>query len=199
MQLFYNSASPFARKTLVVLHEVGLTDKVTLTHTAGHPLASADMPVAHNPLGKLPTLARDDAPAIYDSRVICQFLNDLGGGTLYPEAGKWELLTLEATADGIMDAAVLMVYEARCRPEQIRFDDWVEAQWDKITRSLNVIENLWMSHLAGPIDASHIAVGCALGYLDLRHGARDWRATHPKLAAWYAGFEQRPSMQATKP
>ncbi len=157
------------------------------------------MPLTQNPLGKIPALVRDDGPAIYDSRVICRYLNHRFGTAFYPDRRVWEVLTLEATADGIMDAAILMVYEARCRPEEIRFPDWVEAQWTKIARALDAISARWMSHLNGPVDMGQIAVGCALGYLDFRHGDRDWRTGHEALAGWYAAFSGRDSMAATVP
>jgi glutathione S-transferase len=158
------------------------------------------MPVTRNPLGKIPVLEREDGPALYDSRVICRYLDDLAGGGLYPAKPRlWETLTLEATGDGIMEAALLMVYEDRTRPEERRFGGWVEGQWAKIDRALDAVEARWMAHLAGPPDASHIAVGCALGYLDFRLAARDWRPGRPALAAWEARFAARPSMQATRP
>jgi glutathione S-transferase len=101
------------------------------------------------------------------------------------------------TADGIADAAVLMAYEVRLRPEDLRFPDWLEAQWAKIARALDVIEAQWMPHLNGPLDMAHIAVGCVLPYLDFRHATRNWRAGRPLLAAWEAGFAARPAMRAT--
>ncbi|MDZ4136270.1 MAG: glutathione S-transferase, partial [Paracoccaceae bacterium] len=108
-------------------------------------------------------------------------------------------LTLEATADGITDAAILMVYETRVRPEDKRFDPWVQGQWAKIARALDALESRWMSHLHGPLDIGQIALACGLGYLDFRHGTRDWRAGRPTLAAWEAKFAQRDSMKATAP
>jgi glutathione S-transferase len=151
--------------------------------------------VALNPLGKIPTLERAGGPALYDSRVICRYLDDLAGGRLYPEKPRlWETLTLEATAHGVAEAAVLMVYEERLRPEEARSEAWVEGQWAKVARALDALEARWMSHLAGPLDMGQIATGCALGYLDFRHGRRDWRAGRPALAAWEAKFAARPAM-----
>lgn len=200
MRLFHSPTSPFVRKVVVVLREGGMTDRVELAPAAGSPLAPGTMPVAWNPLGKVPALEREDGTALYDSRVICRYLDAAAGTGLYPEGPRlWETLTLEATADGMLDAAVLMVYEARLRPEELRFAPWVEAQWSKIARTLDTIEARWMAHLAGPLDIGQIAVGCALGYLDFRHAGRDWRAGRPALAAWDARFSARPSMQATRP
>lgn len=158
------------------------------------------MPIALNPLGKIPTLARPDGSALYDSRVICQYLDARSGAELYPNGPrKWDALTLEATADGIADAAVAMAYEARLRPEELRFAPYVEGQWDKVSRALDQIEERWIAYLAGPLCIGQIALGCALGYVDLRHGARDWRASRPALAAWEAAFSARPTMVETKP
>lgn len=183
-----------------MLIELGLRDRVALVPTNGTPIDAGTLPVAQNPLGKIPALERDDGPTLYDSRVICRYLDDLGGNRLYPPTpALWEVLTLEATADGICDAAVLMVYETRLRPAEQRMADWVEAQWAKIARSLDALETLWLSHLHGPFGIGHIAVGCALGYLDLRMDDRHWREGRPGLAAWEAGIAARPSMQATRP
>ena len=200
MRLYDSATSPFVRKVKVVLHETGLLPGVELVPVGGTPVAPGTMPVTRNPLGKIPVLEREDGPALYDSRVICRYLDDLAGAGLYPPKPRlWETLTLEATADGMMEAAVLIVYEDRTRPEERRFDGWVEAQWTKIARALDAIEARWMAHLAGPLDAGHIATACALGYIDFRLAARDWRAGRPALAAWEARFAERPSMQATRP
>ncbi|MGR3502439.1 glutathione S-transferase [Pseudaestuariivita sp.] len=199
MKLYQAAASPFVRKVKVLLHETGQTDDVEDAPVAITPVAGDDALNAANPLGKIPALTREDGVTLYDSRVICRYLDARADAGLYPEARLWETLTLEATADGMMEAAVLMVYEARVRPEDKQFDGWVEAQWIKVARALDTLEARWMSHLTGPLDASHIAVGCALGYLDFRHPARDWRAGRPLLSAWFEGFAARASMQATEP
>ena len=200
MKLHHNPASPYVRKVRIALAETGLADQVELLPAAGHPTDPGTMPVGVNPLGKLPTLEREDGPALYDSRVICRYIDDRSGGKLYPAAPKlWETLTLEATADGILDAAVLMVYEGRSRPEDKRDSNWLEAQWSKIARALDVIESRWMAYLEGPFDMSHAAVASALGYLDFRHGTRDWRGGHPELSAWYDAILNRDSVRATMP
>lgn len=199
MQLYTTPASPYCRKVDIVLRETGQRDLVEDIPAAGHPTDTGTMPVSVNPMGKIPVLAREDAPALYDSRVICQFLNARVAGSLYPEARLWDALTLEATGDGICDAAILMIYEARSRPENLRSSDWVEGQWNKIARALDVLEDRWISMLNGPLTIGHIAVGCALGYLDLRLADRNWRDGHPELTKWYAGFADLPSMIATNP
>jgi glutathione S-transferase len=200
VKLYHAPASPFVRKVTVLLHEAGATDRVTLVPVSGHPLAPVTLPVDRNPLGKIPALERPDGPTLYDSRVITRYLDDLLRAGLYPAAPRlWDSLVIEATGDGMAEAAVLMRYETSVRPEASRSTDWIEAQWAKIDRALSALEDRWMSHLAGPVDMGQIAVGCALGYLDLRHSDRDWRAGHPALAAWFATFNARPAMQATTP
>ncbi|WP_424972389.1 glutathione S-transferase family protein [Dinoroseobacter sp. S76] len=200
MELLGATASPFVRKVRTLLAETDYDDKVTFTPVTAAAVGQADAALtAANPLGKIPVLLRTDGPAVYDSRVICRYLDAHFSLDAYPEARLWEVLTLEATADAMMEAGVLMVYEARFRPEEKQFDGWVEGQWTKIERALDVIEGRWMSHLTGPKDMSHIAIGCALGYLDFRHGARDWRATRPELAAWAESFLQTEAMLATAP
>jgi glutathione S-transferase len=199
MQLYDNAASPFCRKVKVLLREVGRESEVDLIPSGGNPLAKGTSPAAPNPLGKIPALVRDDGPAVYDSRVICRYLDARFSGGLYPESRIWEVLTLEATADGIMDAAVLVVYEARFRDADIRSEAWAEGQWDKVSRALDAIESRWMGHLAGKLDAGQIALACALGYLDFRHGARNWRSGRTALAAWFHAISKRPSMEATVP
>jgi glutathione S-transferase len=200
MKLHYSPTSPYVRKVMVVLHETGQLADVELAAAHGTPLDSSQAPVAQNPLGKVPALERADGPALYDSRVITRYLDDRAGAGLYPSGKRhWDTLTIEATADGILDAALLMVYENRLRPEDRRFPEFVEGQWAKVSRAVQALNNIWISHLHGKMDMGQIAVGCALGYLDLRHDARGWRTGNQGLCDWYAGFADRPSMIATKP
>jgi glutathione S-transferase len=200
MKLHYSATSPYVRKVVVTLHETNQLADVEFLNAAGNPVNPGTMPVAQNPLGKVPTLERDEGPALYDSRVICRFLVDRAKSNLYGESdGLWETLTLEATADGILDAAILMVYEGRVRPEEFQYSAWVEGQWSKVTRSLDALNDSWISHLSGPLNMGQIATGCALGYLDFRFGARDWRQNRDGLATWYAKFGERDSMVATAP
>ena len=200
LRLHQNGASPFARMVKVLLHEAEMTDRVEMVEALGTALEPGSMPVGQNPLGKIPTLERPDGAAIHDSRVICRYVDDLAGGRFYPGKPRlWETLTLESTAHGITEAALLIVYEGRLRAPKKRSSEWVEAQWTKAARGLDAIEARWMSHLAGPVDCAQIALGCALGYLDFRQADRNWRADRPALAAWEGAFAERPSMQATIP
>jgi len=199
MKLIIADASPFARKLRVMLHETGQMEAVEMLTVATTPINTAPEVAAANPTGKIPALIREDGPAIYDSRVIARYLDARFDAGLYPDARLWETLTLEATADAIMDAAVLVTYETRLRPEDKVFDPWMDAQWEKVSRSVAAVNARWMSHLAGPLDMSHIAMGCALAYLDFRHDARDWRKGNEALADWFTAFAERESMTETAP
>jgi len=201
MRLHHAAASPFVRKVMVLLHETGLIDQVEIRSLAVAPAAPVAENTAANPLGKLPCLERDDGPALYDSRVITRYLDSLQKGRgLYPDPpALWDVLTLEATADGIMDAGVLCIYEGRFREETQRSDAWLDGQRGKINRGLDAIEARWTPTLAGPLTMAHVAVGCALGYLDFRQPVGEWRGDRPGLAGWFETFSARPSMQATIP
>ena len=199
MRLISSATSPFVRKVHVTLRETGQLDDVEISTIFTSPFDTSIEAASANPLGKIPALVRDEAPTIYDSRVICRFLDDRAKAGLYPEGRIWETLTLEATADGIMEAAVLMLYEHKLRPAEAVLDSWVEAQWAKIERAVSALNDRWMSHLRGPLDMGQIAVGCALAYLDFRHDARGWRKGNDALDDWFAVFAQRDSMKATAP
>ncbi len=198
MKLLMSPASPFVRKVLVVLHETDQIDDVALqTVQAGVGITEAALKAA-NPVGKIPALMRDEGPTLYDSRVICRYLDSRAGTRLYPENG-WDTLVMESTADALMDAAVLMVYEGRFRPEEKQSQDWVDNQWTKVEGALDALNSRWLSHLEGPVDIGHIAVASALGYLDFRHDSRGWRSGRNGLSDWYARFAERDSMRATMP
>jgi glutathione S-transferase len=203
MRLFHSPTSPYVRKVMILINEVGLLDRVELVRAAGTPLDPGTLPIDHNPLGKVPVLETADG-AIFDSRVICRYLDDLAQAGAYPAgAGIWRTLTLEALADGILDAALLIVYETRLRPEEVRFAPWTDAQATKIVRALDALEADWVGHLTAPRvdcpDMGTMAVAAALGYVDFRLAALKWRDGRPLLAAWADVFAQRTSMVATVP
>jgi glutathione S-transferase len=200
MKLFYAITSPFVRKCLVSAHELGLRDRIELLPAAAHPVNRDRTVVARNPLGKIPTLITEEGTALYDSRVICEYLNELGDGHLMPRQGpaRWVVLVDQALADGIMDAAVLTRYETAVRPANLRWDDWVAGQLDKVTCGLDDIERR-AGRLADRVDAGTIALGCALGYLDLRFATLAWRDRCPNAAVWFERFGGRDSMVSTQP
>jgi glutathione S-transferase len=201
MRLHTNPASPFGRKVMIVVLEKGLEARVEATSRQVSPVAPNAAVVADNPLGKIPCLVTDDGLALYDSRVIAEYLDGQGAApTLFPAAGRERLVTLalQALGDGILDAGVATRYETFLRPEALRWSEWVAAQKLKITRSLDHLE-ADIASLDGRLDVGSITIGCALGYLDFRFADDPWREGRPGLAAWYERFSQRPSMQATKP
>lgn len=197
MKLHYAPTSPFVRKVMVLLHETETLDSVELHNVATTPYAPSADVQASNPLAKIPALERADGPALYDSRVICEYLNARADSDLY--GGGWDSKVLEATADGIMEAAVLMTYEMRLRPEAQQSPDWIKAQLGKVLGACSALNARWMSHLQGPLDMGQIAVGCALAYVDFRHPDAGWRVGNEALADWFKTFESRDSMQATQP
>lgn len=201
MKLYYAAASPFARKVMIALYETNLLDKIELSPVVIGPFTPGDIVPARNPLGKVPCLELPDGTTLYDSRVITRYLSSLAPATgLYPDDDSlWEALTLEATADGIMDAAVTMIYETRIRPEEKVFEKFLDAQWLKIDRALTAFETRWMPYLNEQKNMPVLAVAAALGYVDFRHDDRNWRADHPALAAWEAEIRERPSIAATVP
>ena len=200
MKIYHAAASPFVRKCLVAAHELGLRERIELVPAAAHPVNRDRALVARNPLGKIPTLVTDDDAVLYDSRVICEYLNAQGDGRLLPREGaaRWRVLVDQSLADGIMDAAVLARYETVVRPEALRWNDWTAGQLEKVGSGLDVLE----ARAAGfgeRVDLGTIAFGCALGYLDFRFSPMGWRDERPNAAAWFEAFAARASMVATQP
>jgi glutathione S-transferase len=200
MQLFYSPTSPFVRKCLVAAHELGLAARLELTPAAPHPVNRDRAVVERNPLGKIPTLVTDAGAVFFDSRVICEYLNGLGDGDLLPAAGeaRFAVLTDQALADGLMDAAVLARYESAVRPEELRWPDWIGGQMEKVSSALSDFERR-AAAWGGRMDLGVIAIGCALGYLDFRYPETGWRKQSPSLARWYEPFAARESMVKTRP
>jgi len=194
MKLRYSTTSPFVRKVVVLALETGLDSRIERIPTSTTDPASGLS--RENPLGKVPCLTLDDGSALYDSPVICEYLDGLHGGTkMFPASGtpRWTALRRQALADGMMDASVLRRLESR-RPANEQSSAQLQLQRSKVQASLDALEN---EDLGSGIDIGLISIGCALGYLDFRFATEDWRKTHPKLARWYEGFARRPSMQAT--
>lgn len=198
MKLLQSATSPFVRKVLVLLHETGQFEDVEHVEVSTSPLSTDPGVQAANPLGKIPALVRKDAPTIFDSRVICKFFNERAQANFYPELGTWDVLTLEALADGLMEATLLMTLEQRLRAETQQSPEWIEAQWGKVASGLDNVQDRWMSHLNGPMTIAHIGVACALGYIDLRQDDRNWREGRDILATWFADFAARDAMTSTK-
>jgi len=199
MKLRYTSTSPYVRKVCVTALETGLDDRIERVVTDTR---NRDSGIARdNPLGKVPALITDEGEKLYDSPVICEYLDSLTAGPrLFPPEGpeRWQALRLQALGDGMLDAALLAMIETKRRPEALRWADWMALQQVKIQHGLDQLERE-AAALDGPLTIGTITVGCALGYLDFRFAEDDWRHLHPALAAWYEAFSRRPSMRATVP
>lgn len=199
MKLFYSPTSPYVRKVLVVAHELGLADKIELHKEAANPVDRNPKIVAHNPLGQVPTLITDDGQMLADSRVICEYLDHIGGGgKLFPRnSARWQAIVDQSLADGILGAALLARYETFMRPSDKLWQGWLDGQMDKIRTTLAAFEKA-VPGFGDRVDIGTISFACAVSYLDLRFPSFDWRSSCPKAAAWYKAFEQRPSMIATQ-
>ncbi len=189
-------ASPFGRKVKIAAAVLGLASRITVVdEDTPNPTDSIRR---ENPLGKIPTLILDDAETLFDSRVIVAYLDHLaGGGRLIPAdpAARFPALKLEALADGICDAALLQVYEARFRDPASHEPKWIEHQAGKVTRALDWLE---ASPPEGSVTVGEIALACALGYLDLRFRGL-WRESCPTLVDWLDGFSAEvPAFEATR-
>ena len=183
---------------MVCAHELGLADRIELVRSVAAMLKPNPRLMEDNPLSKIPTLVLDDGFALFDSVVICEYLNDLGGGTLFPREGadKWQALRWHAFGDGLLDATILWRNEReRAQPLQTLID-----AFDLKTRaSLRQLDDEAQALAETPFSIGHVAVACALGYLDYRFDAFGWRAIAPRLAEWEAELRKRPSMQQTEP
>ena len=199
MKLLYAQTSPYVRKVLVLAHETGQADDIALVPVAALPTERNPETTAHNPLGKVPTLITPEGGALYDSRVICEYLDARSRGPrLFPEGeARWDALARQALADGLLDAALLTRYERVMRPA--RWDAWEAGQVAKITAALDRIEARRAEGRDDGLDIGTVATACALGYLDFRFPDLAWRDGRPAAAAWYAAFSERPSMQRTAP
>jgi glutathione S-transferase len=200
MRLWLNPASPFARKVRIVARETGLEGRIEEIGIMVSPVKPHPELARQNPLVKIPALSTDDG-TLYDSAVICEYLDSLHSGTpLFPRAGpqRWSELRLQALGDGILEAAVLMRYENAVRPQALQWGEWVAGQFGKVRSGLAALAR----ESAGWGDGFRIGqltAACVLGYLDFRFPEEPWRKAHPALEQWYARVAQRPSMKATVP
>jgi glutathione S-transferase len=199
MKLFHSQTSPYVRKCMFIAHHLELADRIEKLPSAANPINRDQSIIPSNPLGKVPTMLLDDDTVLFDSRVICEYLDQLGKGSFFPAAGaeRWRVLTEQALADGILDAALLARYEGTLRPENLRWSEWIAGQMDKIKVGLAHAEKSFDG--SDRLDIGRVSLGCALGYLDFRFGDLGWRQQCPKLAKWFEKFSALPAMQATQP
>jgi len=202
MKFFYSPPSPFARKVHVSIIELGLQNKVQLQLTAVKPGSpNTQYAQSHNPLSKIPALETESGDTLFDSTVICEYLDSISADKkLLPVQGidRYTALTRQALAHGICEAAVIIRYETFLRPQAQQWDVWLDDQWSKIERALD-----WFSSNTSQwqvdTDLAQISLGCALAYLDFRSPDYAWRNKHPALEQWFSTFEKRESMQLTLP
>lgn len=201
LKLFYAPTSAYVRKVMVTAIELGLADQIEKLPSAAHPVKRDERIALANPLAKIPAAITPEGDTLFDSRVICEYLDAQAPGlSLFPvePRKRWQALTLQALGDGLVDAALLSRYEQVMRPPERQWDDWVQGQLTKVDAAVARLDET-VEALTGSLTIGQIAAGCALGYLDFRFAHRPWRKKHPRLADWYASFAERPSMQATIP
>jgi glutathione S-transferase len=202
MILRFSPSSPFVRKVRIAAAVLGLDSEITIERA--DTTDPNDSLRKTNPLGKIPVIIIEDGSAIYDSRVILDYLDErAGGGKIVPRQGPQRVaaLRLQALCDGILDASILTVYESRFRKPEMHEAKWLELQAGKVSRALAVLEAAPPPSDAGQAlpDVGQITLACALGYRDFRFG-EGWRGEHPRLVAWLDGFAARvPAFAATKP
>ena len=197
MKLLYQTHSPYARKALVFAHEAGLADRIEVVHHETSPTLRNPEVFARNPLGKVPVLLRDGHDPLFDSDVICAYLDTLHGGRpLIPAQGeaRWKALRAQAVAQGLADAGIAVRWETVRRPEALRYPPLRDGYIDKLLASYDWLER--ELDVAAPVDVGHIAVASALSWLEFRQ-LPDFRDGRPRLAAWLDEFACRPSMLAT--
>lgn len=199
MKLYYAPASPFVRKVSIVAIETGLEKSIERIGT--NPWQAEEALTSENPLSKIPTLITDDGLVLYDSCVICEYLDSLHSGEkIIPESGeaRWQVLRLQALADGLLDSGILRLRE-KMRPEQEYSPDWDVMQKGAVERALNQLEQSISSWDKTALNLGSVTVAVALAWLDFRFPDEDWRLNRSKLSAWYELFSKRPSMLETVP
>jgi glutathione S-transferase len=200
MKLHWSPRSPFARKVMIVAYELGLAARIARVRTQVAMTAPNAALMTENPLSKLPVLVLDDGTVIYDSPVICDYLDGLGGSKLIPQEPSARLTALrrQALGDGFLDFLLLWRYE-RDRPPPQRSQIQLDSYAARRAATLKSLDGEAADLAATPMTIGHIALACALSYLDFRYAGDDWRTPHPKLADWHAEIAERPSMRATEP
>ncbi len=198
MKLRYSPTSPFVRKVRVVALETGQEAALELVKTVtGDPASDLGR---DNPLNKIPALVLDNGETLYDSPVICEYLDSRhDGARLYPAEGpaRWVALRRQALADGMMDAAILRIYERR-RPDHMRSAEWDKSQKTRVDQGLDVLE-AEAGKFGDKPNIGTIAIAVMLDYLDFRFADENWRGGRPRLAAWHKVFSARPSLASTQP
>lgn len=199
MKLYWSSRSPFVRKVMVFAHECGLAGRIECERT----LVSMTRPNAEllkiNPTGKIPTLLLDDGSALYDSTVICEYLDSLHGGTkLFPPEGpaRWTALRRHALGSNLLDNLMLWRNEM-LRPQPQQSPETLAAFEQKVRNAVTALEREADALATDPVGIGHVAIACALSYADFRFAALGWRKDREGLVKWHNSFAQRPSMTAT--
>ena len=200
MTLHWSPRSPYVRKVMIAAAELGLSDRIRTVRTlVGGTVPHLEL-MRENPLGKIPTLVLEDGGILYDSFVILEYLDGLDGGKKLFPTGPERLVALRrhALGHGLIDIGLLWLGE-RSRPAENQSQPHIELWRQKLQAVTQALEAEAEALATSGFSAGHIAIGVALGYFDFRFPAEDWRDAHPRLTAWHAGFNARPSVAANMP
>lgn len=198
MKLHWSPKSPYVRKVMICAHELGLLPRLELVRSVAAMRRPNPALMADNPLSKIPTLVREDGSALFDSVVICEYLNELAGGSLFPPQGeaRWQALRWHAFGDGLLDTLILWRNE---RERELPLQALLDAFELKTRASLQRLDREAAALREAPFSIGQLTLGCALGYLDYRFDALGWRSSAPALASWFETLHARPSFAATEP
>jgi glutathione S-transferase len=201
MKLYWSPRSPFVRKVMVFAHETGLAGRIETVKTLVSSTAANRELMRVNPLGKIPTLVTDDGKVLFDSYVICDYLDSLHvGDKLIPSAPdrRWQALRWHALGDNLLDNLVPWRSELM-RPKPQQSPETLAAYDAKARASLDFLEDEAAALGAAATGIGHVAVGVALGYMDFRFPELGWRDGRSKLSAWHETFSRRTSYRNTMP
>ncbi|QHE85201.1 glutathione S-transferase family protein [Hydrogenophaga sp. BPS33] len=198
MQLHWSPKSPYVRKVMIAAHELGVVDQLALVRSVAAMLKPNPALMAVNPLSKIPALVLDDGSTLWDSVVICEYLNARAHGPLFPSEGpaRWQALRWHALGDGMLDALILWRNE---REREVPLVNLIAAFELKINAALALLESEVDALAQAPFTIGHLTLVCALGYIDYRFASHCWRGRAPRLAVWFETMAQRTSMKATEP
>lgn len=198
MKLHWSPKSPYVRKVMICAHETGVANRLELVRSVAAMLKPNERLMQDNPLSKIPTLVLDNGFVLFDSAVICEYLDEQGGGSLFPARGadKWQALRWHALGDGLLDALILWRNE---RERAVPLAALLDAFEAKTLATLRLLDDEAQALDETAFSIGHVAIGCALGYLDYRFDKMGWRGIAPRLSEWFAGIQARPSFQQTEP
>jgi len=198
MKLHWSPKSPYVRKVMIFIEELKAQTDIELVRSVAAMTQPNQSLMIDNPLSKIPTLVLNSGKSLFDSVVICEFLNDLYEGDFFPTLGveKWNALRWHAYGDGLLDALILWRNE---REREVPLESLMKAFEIKVLATLKLLENETSEINTSKFTIGIVSIVCALGYLDYRFDALKWRSVAPHLSKWYQVIQERRSVKLTEP